>query len=122
MAVTITLEFLADAALRGNSRAHYMVKHSAAKKLKESGYWHGLIECVDLHLVPKISIRFTFYHWRKIDIDNLAIGMKAWCDGLVQAEVVEDDDPDHVVYEAPEFVRCQKGESRTVVEIKEVPR
>ena len=51
------------------------------------------------------------------DIDNIAFGMKAFVDGMVDAEAVQDDTPDRVLYGDHTFTRKPKT-SRTVVEIE----
>jgi hypothetical protein len=108
------------ASLRGNSRAHWRVKHRDGKTWRESGYMHGLTMTADPPL-KRIRITFKFHHWRKIDLDNLGgIGMKPWVDGLVDAGVVVDDDPDHLDFGTHQFERCAKGESRTEVLVKEL--
>ena len=119
--VRIELGFLPPEELRGNSRAHWAVKARRAKDMRQSGMWHGRHNCMDLHHLPKVSIKYTFHNYRNIDLDNLVIGMKNWADGcLVDGEVVESDDPEHVRIEAPEFVKVPKGEERTIIEITEV--
>lgn len=106
--------------VRGNSRANRWVKARELKKLRVSGFWHGKGECSHLQLLRLASIQFTFYHWRKIDLDNLQIGMKGFVDGLVNSEVFIDDDPDHLQFGKPKFVKCKKGESKTVVRIEAI--
>ena len=38
----------------------------------------------------------------------------------MDAEIVPDDNPDHVQLEAPEFVKAQKGDEKTIIDIKEI--
>ena len=108
------------ASLRGNSRAHWGAKARDAKTWRTSGRWPGYVEGIAMRHVPRVSVHYAFHHWRKIDLDNLVIGMKSWLDGMVESEVIESDDPDHLVLEAPVFVKCQRGESHTVVTVTEV--
>ena len=105
---TLRLEYsLPDASLRGNSRAHYMVKHKAAKKMRDDATWLGLCEGID-HVYAKAKITYHFYHWRKIDLDNLAIGCKPFLDGLVDAKVVPSDTPEHVVFGEHTFTKIRR--------------
>lgn len=108
------------ASLRGNSRAHWAQKARDARTWRTSGRWHGYVEGIAMRHVPRVSVHYAFHHWRKVDLDNLVIGMKSWLDGMVESEVIESDDPDHLVLEAPVFVKCQRGESHTVVTVTEV--
>ena len=118
--VVIELGNIPPAEIRGNSRAHRNKKSKAVKDWRKSGYWHGLIELLEWRVVPRVSLQFAFHHWRKVDLDNLLIGMKPWIDGMVDAEVVQDDTPEHVILEAPTFHCCKKGQSKTVVTVREI--
>jgi len=108
------------ASLRGNSRAHHMVKYREGRDWRESGEMHAYVAAPGVHHVEKIRITFTWYHWRKIDIPNLLQGMKGWVDGLVDADFIDDDDPDHVTYGEHQFVKVKKGQSKTEVLIEEL--
>ena len=122
--VVITLPWIPPAILRGNSRAHHMVKYRAAKELRESGYFstrptsfHGAFR----KQMSKAHVTYEFHNWRPIDLDNLAIGMKPWIDGaIVDTGIVPDDSPDHVVYGEHTFTKCKKGSEKTIVTIEEV--
>jgi hypothetical protein len=46
--------------------------------------------------------------------------MKSWLDGMVESEVIESDDPDHLELEAPTFVQVPKGQSKTVITVRGV--
>lgn len=124
--ITITLNYIPPAEVRGNSRAHWAKKHTITTNLRISGSDHALIER-ELITRPfkKARITFEFHHWRAIDLDNLAIGMKPFVDGLgkrhrEKTSLLIDDDPDHVVYGAHTFTKCKKGESKTIVTIEEL--
>ena len=118
----MTLPWVPPESLRGNSRAHHMAKYHAAFRMRDDAL--ALTKEVGHPKVgpfQKAKITFTFHHDRKIDADNLAIGMKSFVDGyLVDSGAVPDDDPDHVVYGEHRFVICAKNESRTEVLIEEV--
>jgi hypothetical protein len=118
---TLRLEYsLPDASLRGNSRAHWAQKHRAAKKMRDDATWIGLIEGID-HTYAKAKITYHFFHWRLIDLDNLAgSGMKSFQDGLQDSRVIPNDDPDHVVPGEHTFTKCAKGESRVEVVVEEI--
>ena len=102
---TLRLEYsLPDASLRGNSRAHWAEKASAAKKMRNDATWMGLCEGIDCTFA-KARITYRFFHWRKIDLDNLAIGLKPFVDGLVDSKVIPDDTPEHVVFGEHTFTK-----------------
>ena len=128
--IVIELGYIPPAEVRGNSRAHWRVKYKVSKDMKAAGLWNGMLAKDGMRFQPLIQLRlaqekgtlrisFAFFHTRKIDLDNLAIGMKPFVDGLVESELLVDDDPDHVVYGEHSFTLCKKGESRTVVTIEE---
>lgn len=124
MAETLGIETsLPPSELRGNSRAHYMVKYRASNQAKNDGYALGCYYAItrtDLNQFSKARITFAFHHNRKIDLDNLAIGMKPFIDGLVISHLIEDDGPDQVVYGEHSFEKCPKGESKTIVTIEQL--
>ena len=95
---TLRLEYsLPDDKLRGNSRAHWTVKHRAAKAMRLDAHMLGMFDGLG-HTYAKARITYHFYHNRKIDLDNLAIGMKPFVDGLVDSKVIPDDTPEHVTF------------------------
>ncbi len=112
--IVIELGYIPPAEVRGNSRAHWRKKHHTAQLLKQSGVEHAWGDSFVLD-DKKVKVTFQFSHNRKIDLDNLAIGMKPFIDGLLP-----DDDPDHVVYGEHSFTKVPKGESRTIVTIEEL--
>ena len=118
---TLTMDWIPPKEVRGNYFGHWRPKADAARKVRQSAIEHLLAELPEFtHYTRKGLITFQFHHWRKIDIDNLAIGMKPFVDGLVDSEMFIDDDPDHVVYGEHRFALCKKGESKTVVTIEEL--
>ena len=127
---TLRLEYsLPDAALRGNSRAHHMVKYKATRKMRDDatmmGLHEGLHEGLE-HTYAKARITYRFYHWRKIDLDNLAIGMKPFVDGLVDSKVIPDDTPEHVAFGEHTFTYRSKtaaellGSSEVEIVVEEI--
>ncbi len=124
--IVIELGYIPPAEVRGNSRAHWTMKRVIATNLRISGSDHALVERQSItRPFQKARITFAFHHWRKIDLDNLAIGMKPFVDGLgkrhrEQTSLLVDDDPDHVIYGSHSFTKCKKGESKTIVTIEEL--
>lgn len=117
---TLRLEYsLPDASLRGNSRAHFMVKSRAAKKMREDAMWLGLCEGI-ASMFAKARITYHFYHNRKIDLDNLAIGLKPFVDGLVDSKVIPDDTPEHVVFGEHTFTKFIAVDSRVEIVVEEI--
>jgi len=142
--IIIELDYIPPAEVRGNSRAHWRKKSATSRELRESAKFHVIFDAQCwptshiLKLMPydgQVRITYQFSHDRKIDIPNLAIGMKGFEDGLcvpkcqgcgkncaneIGAGLLIDDDPDHVVYGSHTFTLCKKGESRTIVTIEEL--
>ena len=124
---TIHLDWIPPEGLRGNAstwtHGMKMKKVRLTDEARVSGGWHGL-EAKQTYQddtpIFKATIQYTFHHSTKIDVDNLGIGMKPFLDGLVDSDLLTDDDPDHLQHLAPEFVKCGKGQSRTIVEIREL--
>lgn len=113
----VEIPYIPPAELRGNSRAHWAKKRKLAREMHDSAFTSFLGSLWRPH---RIRLTFEFHHWRKVDLDNLAIGMKAWVDGLVWILELPSDDPDHVTYGEHRFVKCAKGESKTVIAIQDI--
>ena len=114
MVLTLQWEYIPPAEVRGNSRAHRFKRSRTIREMRGSAHAQALGHAT----MDQCSIKLTFWHWRKVDFDNLLIGAKPWIDGLVDANVVPDDSPDHVRLEAPDFYRCLRGESKTIMEVR----
>ncbi len=68
----------------------------------------------------KAKITFTWHKAGVGDIDNFAIGMKAFVDGLRRGGMFPDDDYTHVTYGEHSFVRCKRVDTKTVILIEAV--
>jgi hypothetical protein len=133
--VVIYLGAIPPSDLRGNSRANrYQISKTRKTKRDESHAMaiedcttHGgrKHECcwsreLQRKVTDKVLITFSFYHWKKVDLDNLAIGMKSFVDGIADSGFVPNDTPDYVQYGEHTFTMCKKGESKTVVTIERI--
>lgn len=117
LAKAIEIPYIPPAELRGNSRAHWAKKRKLSIEMHNS----AVVAFLGKWWYPKrIKLTFEFHHWRKVDLDNLAIGMKAWVDGLVWILELPSDDPDHVTYGEHRFVKCKRGESKTIIAIQDI--
>ncbi len=110
---------LPDERLRGNSRAHSMAKHRLTKKMRYDAGILGLA-AGNRCLWQSVKITYHFANLRKIDLDNLAIGMKPFVDGLRDAQVMPDDTPDHVVFGQHTFIKCRKGDEGVEIIVERV--
>jgi len=125
LSLVIQLGYIPPTEVRGNYSGHWRGSHNKRVEMRVSGSDHGLIQreaCSRsvAQAFKKVRITFEFHHNRKIDLDNLAIGMKPFVDGLILSRLIEDDDPDHVIYGEHSFTKCKRGESRTIVLIQEL--
>ena len=103
-------------ALRGNSRAHRLTKHSISRQ-----YGNHALEMKALLVSNSVALpidpaklTFHFANTRDTDLDNLAIGMKPFTDGLVAQGILVDDSPDHVTYGEPTFSKLKHGHNPNV--------
>ena len=83
---------LPPASVRGNSRVNWRTKARAVRALRETGAargmaWRGL----NATLRPPYIMSVRFRMRRRVDLDNLAIGLKGLIDGLQEAGVITDD-------------------------------
>ncbi len=122
--VTIELGFIPPRELAPNyephSRIGHIIKTKKKKLMRNSGYEHGKAELGTWLGVGRIKLTYTFYHYRKIDLDAYPSMMKNWVDGVVETGVVKDDDPEHVSYGEHQWVKTPKGESRVEIVVEEI--
>ena len=88
------------------SRGMMFAKAAAIKKYRCQA--KEAIETERIETMPweKVELEATFHHKikRKRDDDNAMISLKAACDGIVDAGLVEDDDYIHMKRMPPKFI------------------
>ena len=103
--------------LNPNKKLHHMVKHHYIQLAKEEAVILAIKAGRPMEPFKKahISITFIVKDKRRRDPDNLFASMKAYIDGLVYADVLEDDDLDHVSY----TINGERGEEdNTIIDIE----
>ena len=121
MSKTIRLEwdYMPPPELRGNSRAHWSVRHKITKQFKEATTWR-LME-INPDRMDKVKIKYIA-HWcgKPIDADNLIKGMKPALDALTEYGLIEDDNPEFVKGIEVEYHRVkQKKQIKMIMEVSE---
>lgn len=114
--LTLEMPSIPPAELRGNSTAHWAEKRRASAIMADEAV--ALLSGTTWR-PQRIKFTFAFHHHRKVDFDNLGIGMKAFVDSAVVMLGMPNDDPDHVSYGEPSFTKCAKGQSKTIIIIEE---
>ena len=106
------MAFIPPPELRGNSAVHWKAKLRAIKWLRDS----GVAAATELRSqgVPMplktLKLTFEFIKPGRGDIDNFAIGLKHFVDGMIRHGLALDDDPDHVLYGEHTMRRPRPGE------------
>ena len=100
---------LPDEVLRGNSRAHWAVRHPFEQKMKTDATVEGL-SAGGACMWERARITFLFHHWKEIDTDNFVKGMKYYIDGLKAAGVFPDDKSKYLKHGEHDSVMCKKGD------------
>jgi len=120
--VEIILYDIPPAQIRGNSKSKPVVKRIVNRSRREVAYALGLEakQSNSNALQGALEVYYKFYHWKKVDIDNCMIGMKSSLDGIVDSGVIEDDNPTFVTRIVGEFEQCKKGDSKTIIKIKQI--
>ena len=105
--------------IRGNSRAHWTVRHKFTKTFKE-GTIFRLMQ-LDPKPMNKIRVKYIAYWCGKpIDADNLIKGMKPALDALTEYGLIEDDNPEYVKGIEVEYHRVpHKHQVEMIMEITE---
>ena len=105
--------------IRGNSRAHWRVRHQLSKSFKE-GTIFRLMQ-LDPEPMDKIRVKYIAY-WcgKRVDEDNLIIGMKPALDALTKYGLIKDDSPEYVKGIEVEYHRVKhRHQVEMIMEITE---
>ncbi len=98
--IVMTMQGMPPPELRGNARGHWGKRHRASRQLKEKGWVFAKtvnIKYPDLRLpLSDAEITYTFVKQGRGDVDNFAIGMKPFLDGLITGGLLIDDDYLHL--------------------------
>ena len=115
--ITISVLWVPPKEVRGNSRAHWRTKHKKNQLLKLSGLEQALISG---ETFQKARITYTWFKAGVGDVNNFAIGMKGFEDGLVEGNMFKDDDSKYLVQGEHGFQKVKRGEEKTVIVIEEL--
>ena len=109
--IEINLSWPDTKKLSPNSRAHWAIKHRAAKEANSEGYWQAYkVWDVDKKFEGDIVAQYTFYppDNRRRDLDNLLSSMKHATDGVFVAIGADDSSIQQTVVEWGDVVRGGK--------------
>ena len=117
--IKLVWEYMPPRQIRGNSRAHWTIRHKFTKMFKESAYMR-LME-IDPEPMDKIRIKYiAYYSGKPVDEDNLTFGMKPALDALTEYGLIKDDSPEYVKGIEVEYHRVpHKHQVGMIMEITE---
>lgn len=119
---TLTVEIIADKDLSKNGlrRGHWQSLREKIERAREDGFVLGLGEMEsDWQTPDKAKIDIVQYYWGKpFDYDGLACLCAPTIDGLVDAGILYDDDPKHVIQYTLTHEKAEsKNEQRVAITI-----
>lgn len=93
-----------------NSRIHWAAKARITSSVRRTTSWL----CKPLGAANQIQVTLTYYpkDSRRRDADNLVATLKPICDGIVDAGVVTDDDPAHMIKDMPVIAAADPKDPR----------
>lgn len=93
-----------------NSRQHWAQKARTTQQVRTAAKWL----CNGFGSANKIRVTLTYVpkDSRRRDADNLVALLKPICDGIVDARVVTDDDPAHMVKVMPVIAAADPADPR----------
>lgn len=114
-----------------NSRAHWSEKYKAARVYQEVVFYHTVDIRNRLERLPwclgfppftkaQLTLTFVFPQLRKRDEDNLRAMFKPGQDALVQAELIPDDSPGHLVMGPLNIVIDKQEAPKTIIDLEEM--
>ena len=115
----IELGHLPDRKLNPNKRLHHMQLYAAKRDAKDESIALVLEQGRPDTPYEKAHITITWVakDKRARDLDNLMSSMKGYIDGLVEAELIVDDDAMHVSY----TLRYERGDKdNTIIEVEDI--
>lgn len=119
--ITLTLPF-PDSRLLPNRKAHWATKAKATAEARTTAWGIGIDYRFNQTPIPetmkRCTAKVTFYppDKRRRDLDNLLRAMKPFWDGLVDAQLIEDDSCISEISVRLE----QPGDPKTVIELEEL--
>jgi crossover junction endodeoxyribonuclease RusA len=98
-----------------NSREHWAAKARTTQQVR----FTASRLCEPLRRANKIEVVLTYFpkDSRRRDADNLVATLKPICDGIVDAGVVTDDDPSHMVKHMPVIAEPDSSDPRMELSI-----
>ncbi|MBA7677606.1 hypothetical protein ES703_85866 [subsurface metagenome] len=125
--VRIEVPFLPPVEYSPNSRCYWAGKHKAGKVYHDAVYYccvdarnRGYREGISFPFVKaKLDLTFIFPQQRRRDRDNLLARFKPGLDGIVDAELLLDDDAEHLVIGKVDPLVDSERSPLTVIEIEE---
>lgn len=91
----------------------------------EARKWHRLVQeaLILTQQVPEkpfktAKLTLTRFSSNQPDFDNLAASFKHVVDGLVKAQVLENDKIDNIGYPDVAWTKCKRGEGKIIVKIE----
>lgn len=100
--ITIEVPFLPPGEISPNARESWVDKHAGSSQYRRTVWLCALNERnkqnIDYPMKkPRLNLVFVFAHSRRRDEDNLRTRFKPGLDGLVDAGLLPDDNPAHLV-------------------------
>ena len=115
----IELGHLPDRSLNPNKRLHFMAIYAAKRDAKDEAIALVLEQGrpdIPYETAP-LTNTWVAKDKRRRDVDNLFASMKGYIDGLVEAELIVDDDAMHVSY----TLRYERGDKdNTIIEEEDI--
>lgn len=105
--------------LTPNARVHWAVKARVTREMRHMAYL-----CAKRAEIPPLGKSAVLVTWfppdrRRRDTNSLVTATKAWIDGLVDAGIWPDDDPNHVAAETYRIGPPDKDHPRIEITIQE---
>lgn len=91
-----------------NDRMHYKLKARWTKTVRGTAFFLARQARIPELARVEVQLLYAPRDGRRRDEDNLVATLKPLCDGLVDAQVVADDDPAHMVKLIPRILPPQR--------------
>ena len=118
--IRIEIPYLPPKALSPNSRSHWATKARASKSARRDAYLCAQATRADgqgRFIVASLKITITVKDQRYVmDTDNALASCKPFIDGCVDAAIVPNDDPSHLMIRSVEYVVDKTKAPMTVLE------
>lgn len=131
MSIRIEVNQLPPIQCSPNWRGHWAERYRAARVYQEAVFYEAVDVRNRLERLPwrpgfppftkaRLTLTFIFPEFQERDEDNLRARFKPGQDALVQAQLIPDDTPEHLVMGSLNIIISKEEAPKTIIDLEEI--